>query len=96
MIMMTIHGVVQTTMRPMNALTDASRSVSSRPTRMNTNAIEPMNSDAWTRLKRGNTDEKSRPVPYRLVMPVDMPPRNATTMSGNVNHSGETWTSATT
>ncbi len=61
--MMIIHGVVQMTIAPMNALTLAIRSKASRPTRMKTKARAPMNSDAWTRDKRGNTEEKSRPVP---------------------------------
>ena len=93
---MTIQGVVQMTMAPMKAFTLASRSNTSRPTRMKAKASVPMNSDAWTRLRRGNTEEKSRPVPYSEVTPVDMPPRKATTISRIAYQSGETWMSAKT
>jgi len=55
-----------------------------------------MNSEAWTLDRRGNTEEKSRPVPYSDVIPVDSPPRNATTISSTAYHSGEALISATT
>ena len=60
---MIIHGVVQMTIAPMNALTLAIRSNASRPTRMKTNERLPMNRDAWTLESRGKTEEKSSPVP---------------------------------
>ncbi len=88
-VMITIHGVVQMTMAPMNALTLPIRSNARRPTRMKTNASRPMNSEACTRLSRGKTEEKSRPVPYSEVTPVDRPPRNATTMSSTAYQMGE-------
>ncbi len=63
MVMMIIHGVVQMTMAPMKAFTLSTMSKARRPTRMKMKANAPMNSEALTRLKLGNTEEKSRPVP---------------------------------
>ncbi|GAA2890427.1 hypothetical protein GCM10020220_095730 [Nonomuraea rubra] len=50
--------------------------------KMNTIDSVPMNTVAWTREKRGKTLEKSRPVPYREVVPVDMPPIRAMRQTG--------------
>ena len=61
--MMIIHGVVKITINPMNALILASKSVTKRPTKININAIEPINIDDCTLLNLGNTLEKSKPVP---------------------------------
>ena len=49
-----------------------------------------MNTVAWTRLKRGNTLEKSSPVPYSAVVPVDMPPISAIRHTGRKYQPGET------
>jgi hypothetical protein len=96
MLMMIIQGTVQITIAPMKALTLAIRSNRRRPRRMKAKASVPMNNDAWTRLSRGNTDEKSNPVPYNDVTPVDRPPRKATAISSTAYHNGEICTSANT
>ena len=59
-------------------------------------ASTPMQSEACTRLSRGKTEEKSSPVPYSDVTPVDIPPRKATIMSSSAYHSGEIWMRAKT
>ena len=61
-----------------------------RPTKMKAIARRPMNTVACTRLKRGNTLEKSRPVPYSAVVPVDMPPMRAMRHTGTKYQPGDT------
>jgi hypothetical protein len=92
---MIIHGVVKITINPMNALILERRSVTKRPTKINMNAIEPIKIDDCTLLNLGNTLEKSKPVPYSEVTPVDIPPRKAITISGSAYQAGEISTSPT-
>ena len=60
-----------------------------RPRKMNAMDRAPMKKVAWTRLKRGKTLEKSSPVPYRDVVPVDRPPISAIRQSGRKYQPGE-------
>ena len=80
---------------PINALILANRSVTKRPTKINMNAKDPINMDDCTRLNFGNTLEKSRPVPYKDVTPVDIPPKNAMTINGKAYQAGEISTNPT-
>ena len=61
--MTTIHGAVHVTMSTANVEMLCTTLKANRPTKMNTIAMAPMKMVACTRLNRGNTLEKSNPVP---------------------------------
>ena len=83
--MITIQGVVVTTIRDTKVVIEEISVKAKRP--MNISAIDtrPMSIVARGRLKRGNTLEKSKPVPYSDVVPVDMPLKSASRNSGAKN-----------
>src|SRR3954451_23177050 len=81
-IITTIQGAVQVTISTANVEMLCTTLKANLPTKMNAMAMTPMNTVAWTRLKRGNTLEKSKPVPYSAVVPVDMPPISAMRHTG--------------
>ncbi len=72
-----------------NVEIDWTRSRANRPTKMKPIDTTPTSTVAWTRDSRGNTEEKSRPVPYSEVVPVDMPPIRASRHTGRKNQPGE-------
>jgi hypothetical protein len=72
-----------------NVEMDCTRSKPKRPMKMNAIDRTPTRIVAWTRDSRGNTDEKSSPVPYSDVVPVDMPPIRASRHTGRKNQLGE-------
>ena len=59
-----------------------------RPMKINVQARLPINSVALGRLSLGKTLEKSRPVPYSDVVPVDMPLIMASSKRGKKNLGG--------
>ncbi len=75
---------------------DWTRSRANRPMKMNPMANAPTSTVACTRDSRGNTEEKSRPVPYSAVVPVDMPPIRAIRQTGRKYQPGETASSPPT
>lgn len=89
-IITTIHGAVHVTISTANVEMLATMSNANRPMKMNKIASAPMNTVACTRLNRGNTLEKSRPVPYNAVVPVDIPPISAIRHTGRKYQPGET------
>lgn len=72
-----------------NVEIDCTRSSAKRPTKMNATDSAPTMRVACTRVSRGKTDEKSRPVPYSAVVPVAMPPISASEHTGRKYQPGE-------
>ena len=94
--MTTIHGAVQVMISVAKVEMLCARLSAKRPMKMNAMDRAPMKKVAWTRLKRGNTLEKSSPVPYSDVVPVDMPPIRAIRHTGRKYQPGETASSPPT
>ena len=88
--MMIIHGAVQVMMRTAKVEMLCTTSNANLPTKINTMAMTPMKIVAWTRENLGKTLEKSSPVPYSAVVPVDMPPISAIRQTGRKYQPGET------
>lgn len=68
---------------------DCTRFSPNRPMKMNAIDNAPTSSVACTRDSRGNTEEKSSPVPYSAVVPVAMPPISARRHTGRKYQPGE-------
>ena len=85
---MTIQGVVATTIRETKAVIESITFHQNRPMKMSTAEIEPIIRVATARDNLGNTLEKSRPVPYSDVVPVDMPLNKARAKRGMKKRAG--------
>lgn len=83
---MIIHGVVQTIIKVTKVVTLVTKLYPNRPIKIRTIEMIPMKMVACTRLSFGNTLEKSSPVPYNDVEPVDMPPIMASSKIGSKNN----------
>src|ERR1700694_81439 len=88
MIITTIQGVVVTTIRDTKVVMASIKLKTKRPMKINAQARQPVIRVALGRLSLGKTLEKSRPVPYSDVVPVDIPLIMASSNRGKKNLGG--------